>query len=99
VSKFEFFILQCVKSKSVTNLAEAAADPILDQSVVELQEVRPEFVHANRPLNVDGMWNMPAAAPSGVNVIPPIYRDRESSEVGLTPSGGAACAGDSPLSP
>lgn len=81
---YQLVLFQCVKSKSVTNLAEAAADPVIDQQVVEVREVRPEFVHGNPPLNVDGIFEV---AP-GINLIP--FQENGPNEVNIMPdpSGG-----------
>jgi hypothetical protein len=65
------FVFQCVKSKSVTNLAEATADPALDQPIggmmnpIEVHPLADAMGHVN--LNVEhGRNNLGAAGGGGV---------------------------------
>jgi len=76
---------QCVKSKSVTNLAEATADPAIDQQVIEVHDLGPDVVHANRLLNsnAERLFQVPAAV-MGVNIFdPPIRQNEGGGGVGL----------------
>lgn len=72
---------QCVKSKSVTNLAEATADPALDQPILNQIEVHPM---------VDGVMILEGGPPPQA---PGILGAYPAAEMGFRiPGGGAAAA-------